>query len=86
MVGAIVGDIIGSYYEFRPYKSENFSLFPENNRFTDDTMMTLAVGCGIMQHYQNETEPREEIINAMHEMGRKYFKAGSPRPAFKSIK
>lgn len=29
MVGAIVGDIIGSYYEFKPYKREDFPLFPE---------------------------------------------------------
>lgn len=76
MVGAIVGDIIGSYYEYRPYKGEDFPLFPEKSRFTDDTVMTLAVGLGIMQNYQNEEESREEIINNMQELGRKYYKAG----------
>lgn len=76
MLGAIVGDIIGSYYEFRPYKGEDFSLFPEKSRFTDDTVMTLAVGLGIMESYKNEEESREEIINNMQEIGRRYFKAG----------
>lgn len=76
MVGAIVGDIIGSYYEFKPYKGEDFPLFPEKSRFTDDTVMTLAVGLGIMQHYQNEEASREEIINTMQELGRFYYKAG----------
>lgn len=76
MVGAIVGDIIGSYYEYRPYKGEDFPLFPEKSRFTDDTVMTLAVGLGIMQAYQNEEESREEIITNMQDMGRRYFKAG----------
>lgn len=76
MVGAVVGDIIGSYYEFRPYKGEDFPLFSEKSRFTDDTVMTLAVGLGIMQGCHNEKESREEIINNMHELGRAYFKAG----------
>lgn len=76
MIGAVVGDIIGSYYEFRPYKGEDFPLFSEKSRFTDDTVMTLAVGLGIMQGCHNEEESREEIINNMHELGRAYFKAG----------
>ena len=54
MLGAIVGDIIGSYYEFRPWKSEDFPLFTEKSRFTDDTVMTLAVGLGVMKGYNDE--------------------------------
>lgn len=76
MVGAVVGDIIGSYYEFSPCKGEDFPLFSDKSRFTDDTVMTLAVGLGIMQGCNNEEESREEIINNMHELGRAYFKAG----------
>lgn len=76
MVGAVVGDIIGSYYEYRPYKEEDFILFPEQSRFTDDTVVTLAVGLGIMQNYRDEEASHEEIINTMHEIGRKYLKSG----------
>lgn len=43
MLGAIAGDIIGSIYEFRNIKTEEFELFYSNlNRFTDDTVLTCA--------------------------------------------
>lgn len=45
MIGAILGDIIGSPYEFdRGNKSKEFPLFSEDSTYTDDTVMTLAVG------------------------------------------
>ena len=43
MLGAIIGDIAGSVYEFHPHKSKDFPLFSEKSAFTDDTVMTLAV-------------------------------------------
>ena len=44
MYGAILGDIIGSPYEFdRGEKTKDFPLFPPYARFTDDTVMTVAV-------------------------------------------
>ena len=44
MYGAILGDIIGSPYEFnRGDKTKDFPLFSERSRFTDDTVMTIAV-------------------------------------------
>ncbi len=42
MLGTIVGDIIGSRFEFHPIKSCNFELFAPGCRFTDDTILTLA--------------------------------------------
>lgn len=44
MYGAILGDIIGSPYEFdrNNYKAKDFPLFSERSQFTDDTVMTLA--------------------------------------------
>ena len=62
LIGAIAGDIIGSYYEFSPMKSTNFQLFNESSHFTDDTIMTVANAdwlltedslLGIMQEYGN---------------------------------
>ncbi len=45
MIGAILGDIIGSPYEFdRGNKSKEFPLFSRKSAYTDDTVMTLAVG------------------------------------------
>ena len=44
MIGAILGDIIGSPYEFdRGNKSKDFPLFSKKSIFTDDTVMTVAV-------------------------------------------
>ena len=48
MLGAIAGDVIGSVYEFRPLKSKTFPLFSEASRFTDDTVLTLAVAAAIL--------------------------------------
>lgn len=45
MYGAILGDIVGSPYEFdcNNHKSKDFPLFSRRSEFTDDTVMTLAV-------------------------------------------
>ena len=44
MYGAILGDIIGSPYEFdRGNKTKDFPLFSRYSEFTDDTVMTIAV-------------------------------------------
>lgn len=43
MIGAIAGDIIGSAYERDPIKTTTFPLFSPGCRFTDDTVLTLAV-------------------------------------------
>ncbi len=48
MVGAIIGDIIGSSYELNPIKNKNFELFPVDSDFTDDTVMTIAVAKSIL--------------------------------------
>lgn len=43
MVGAVCGDIIGSVFEWHNVKTEAFALFSRESRFTDDTVMTVAV-------------------------------------------
>src|SRR5262245_50367452 len=43
MIGAIAGDVIGSVHEFMSTKSEDFSLFVPGSRFTDDTVLAVAV-------------------------------------------
>jgi ADP-ribosylglycohydrolase len=48
MLGAIAGDIIGSPYENRPHKSVEFELLPDEARFTDDTVLTVATAFSLM--------------------------------------
>ena len=43
MLGACIGDIIGSVYEFNAWKSRDFPLFSEKSEFTNDTVCTIAV-------------------------------------------
>ena len=47
MLGAIIGDIVGSIYEWHNIKTKEFPLFGQNCRFTDDTVMTVAVAEGL---------------------------------------
>jgi hypothetical protein len=49
MLGAIVGDIVGSVYEFDDqFRSKDFPLFREDSKFTDDTILTVATADALM--------------------------------------
>lgn len=49
MIGAIIGDIVGSTYEFHNTFDYNFNLFPKGSSFTDDTVCTIAVADAILK-------------------------------------
>ena len=49
MLGAIAGDIIGSVYEFNNIKTTDFPLFSTGCRFTDDTVLTVALADTILR-------------------------------------
>ena len=49
MIGAIVGDIAGSRFEFNNYRKKDFELFSEECHVTDDSILTLAVAKAIME-------------------------------------
>jgi len=59
MIGAIAGDIIGSIYERHPIKNENFPLFQNGSRFTDDSVMSLAVARAILDQGNYGREMKE---------------------------
>lgn len=74
MMGAIVGDIIGSVYEFHNIKTTDFELFLKGkSRFTDDTVMTLAVAKWLLT---DAGHSHAELVKSMQELGRKYPYAG----------
>ena len=77
MLGAIVGDIIGSPYEFGSDKVKDFELFVTDCRPTDDSVMTIAVGCACAEaDCLDEEEFKEALIRNMREIGRCYPDAG----------
>ncbi len=71
MLGAIVGDIVGSVYEWHNIKTKDFPLFRDDCFFTDDTVMTCAVAEAVMNGGE-----RDDFINAMKKYGRMYPDAG----------
>ena len=86
MYGAILGDIIGSPYEFdRGHKTKDFPLFVDESEFTDDTVMTIAVADAFMSLPDGFTDEQahEELIRKMQYYGRKYWKAGYGQRFFK---
>lgn len=82
MFGAILGDIIGSPYEFdMGNKSKKFPLFTEESHFTDDTVMTIAVAeaCEIIRWHANEMsddEIRKVFVDCLQKWGNRYPDAG----------
>ena len=73
ILGALVGDIIGSMYEFCSTKSTDFELFPYGSRFTDDSVMTLAVAKWLVE---DEAHTIHYLIYCMQELGHQYPTAG----------
>ena len=49
MLGAIIGDIAGSTYEFHNTNDYNCNLFPKGSNYTDDTVMTMAVASWLLK-------------------------------------
>ena len=79
MYGAILGDIIGSPYEFdRGGKTKVFPLFSEYSEFTDDTVMTVAVAEALLDSRDDEADEviRNRIVDRMQQWGRRYPYAG----------
>lgn len=71
MLGAIIGDIVGSIYEWNNIKTKDFPLFHESCCFTDDTVMTVATADAIMNG-----AGADDFIDAYKKWGRLYPDAG----------
>lgn len=79
MIGAILGDIIGSPYEFDcGNKSKNFPLFSSKSTYTDDTVMTLAVCQAFLDAQSSASDDwiLRSLANRMRQFGKMYPNAG----------
>lgn len=73
MYGAIIGDIVGSRFEFdRGDKSRGFEFFTPECEFTDDTVMTIAVAEALMDAGLDADEKtiKAELIKSMKKWGK----------------
>jgi ADP-ribosylglycohydrolase len=68
VLGSIAGDIIGSVYEQHPIKTMEFPLFQSSSRFTDDTVLTVAIASAIME--------KVDYAASLRAFGRRYPNAG----------
>ncbi|MDL0421665.1 ADP-ribosylglycohydrolase family protein [Caldifermentibacillus hisashii] len=86
MIGAIIGDIVGSRFEFNNHRNKNFKLFAEDCHVTDDSIMTLAIAKAIMETERAINKDYEKngyyslleemSVRYMQEIGRKYPDCG----------
>jgi ADP-ribosylglycohydrolase len=88
MLGAIVGDVVGSRFEFNNHRSKDFELFGKGCFATDDSIMSLAIAKAIME--ASKTKPADSrgydhdfhaalsglTVKYMREIGRKYPNCG----------
>ena len=92
MLGAIVGDVVGSRFEFHNTKSKDFDLFAAGCRPTDDSVMTLAVAAALMEAGEDADALAPCAVEWMQRLGRSYpdcgfggmfrrwIHSGDPRP------
>ena len=76
MLGAIIGDIVGSRYEWKNNKSKVFDLFTYRCKVTDDSIMSLAVAKAIVACNKNYDQLSIMAVKCMQEVGRHYPDCG----------
>lgn len=82
MLGAIIGDMVGSLYEFHPIKSKDFNIYNKRMRMTDDSLLTIAVARALLKHYpidykeQSLKKIKEDLVKSFVQTWREYPHAG----------
>lgn len=76
MLGAIIGDIVGSKYEFNNHRSKDFQLMDYKCFITDDTVMTLAIAKALLLCHTDYFDLSSKTVECMQSLGRKYPNAG----------
>jgi len=76
MLGTIIGDVVGSIYEWDNIKTKDFPLFTKKNFFTDDTVITLAVAKALLNLNQDLKAWQTYLIQEMQRIGLQYPHSG----------
>jgi len=69
ILGAVIGDTLGSIYEFNPTKDYHFQIFDEKMQFTDDSVLTVAVADWLQR---DKSHSSAELVKCLQTWGRKY--------------
>ena len=76
MLGAIIGDIAGSRFEWHNIKTKEFNLLTYRCRPTDDSIMTLAVAKALLESDETFSDLADKAVHWMQTLGRQYPNAG----------
>ena len=76
MLGAVIGDVIGSIYEWDNYRAKDFPLFSKHCSTTDDSIMSIAVADALLKCNGNYEDLSNITIKSMQEIGRPYPHCG----------
>lgn len=76
MLGAIIGDIVGSRFEWHNNRSKEFDFLVHKCFPTDDSIMTLAIAQAILNCQGDESKLGKHTVRMMQELGRAYPHAG----------
>ena len=72
MIGAIIGDIVGSRFEWNNHRSKDFELFVRKCFATDDSIITLAIGKALMMSKADWSDLGEQAVRYMQQVGWPY--------------
>ena len=86
MYGAIIGDIVGSVYEFNNIKVKDFPLFSQGSTYTDDSVMTVAVASALLRNRLRGDRIETAMIEEMQYFGRNHPTAGYGGMFFKWLR
>ncbi len=76
MIGAIVGDIVGSRFEWNNIKTKKFEFFSHDCSPTDDSIMSLAIAKAILESEKDLERISDIAVKCMKEVGRPYPNCG----------
>ena len=72
MLGALIGDIAGSIYEWHNHKSKDFPFLQPQCRMTDDSIMTTAIAAAVLEGIDDLDEFKAHVITQMRDFGARY--------------
>ncbi len=79
MIGAVVGDIVGSRFEWHNHRSKDFVLLPRRCFFTDDSVLSLAICDALMRCAPDYRSLSDQVVHSMQTIGRRYPSCGYGR-------
>lgn len=76
MIGAIVGDVVGSRFEYHNHRDKEFPLFTDSCKVTDDSIMTTAIAIAVMDYKEHGRPLDKAAVHWMRRIGQPYKNAG----------